>query len=101
MMQLFRRTSIQMFFLFLIIGLVGCGNMNATISSNIPQLNEQPSIIPEILKPRTSPDAVYAEYIKTMSGTPGYEIRATVGEISEVKTSLNGNGYVIEGVFYE
>jgi len=48
---------------------------------------------------RKSPDLVLGETIKTTSGTPGYLIRGSVGEISEVKTT--SSNYRIEGVFYE
>lgn len=48
---------------------------------------------------RKSSDLVLGETIKTLNGTPGYLIKGSLGEISEVKTT--SSNYKIEGVFYE
>lgn len=50
---------------------------------------------------REEPDFIYGEVVTTSGGTPGYEVKAVFGEVSEKTQSLNGNNWKIEGAFYE
>lgn len=50
---------------------------------------------------REEPDFIYGEVVTTSGGTPGYEVKAVFGEVSEKTESLNGNNWKIEGAFYE
>lgn len=46
-------------------------------------------------------DFISGEVVTTTHGRAGYQVRAVFGEISEETTSKNGNGWTVEGVFYE
>ncbi len=46
-------------------------------------------------------DFVYGEVVTTHGGTPGYVVKAFMGEIPQKSESLNGNQWRIEGVFVE
>lgn len=46
-------------------------------------------------------DFISGEVVTTTHGRAGYKVRAVFGEISEETVSKNGNGWKVEGVFYE
>ncbi|MGZ3772053.1 MAG: hypothetical protein ACXVCP_18435 [Bdellovibrio sp.] len=51
---------------------------------------------------RRDPHFIPAELITTTDGTPGFEVKAVFGEISEKQEStVNNTGWQIEGTFYE
>lgn len=47
---------------------------------------------------RKNPDLTYGEIVTTSTG---YQFSGTFGEISEKTESITGNGWQVEGVFYE
>jgi hypothetical protein len=80
---------------FTLFALTACGGVDSSISS----LTEGSIIDLPNIRLRADPDFIPGEIVTTSSGTPGYQVKAVFGEISEKQTT--SNGWQIEGVFYE
>ncbi|MGZ6426764.1 MAG: hypothetical protein ACXWQ4_15355 [Bdellovibrio sp.] len=81
--------------IFIVLNNLGC-SLEASISDLISKND------PVIDLNRQDPDFIPGEYITTSEGTPGFEVKAVFGEISEKQeTTLDGTGWQIEGTFYE
>lgn len=84
----------SLIYVLFVLGLSAC-SLDATIfNKDLLSVDVKP-------QERKAPDFIYGEVVTTYGGKPGYEVKAVFGEISEETKSLNGNGWQLEGVFYE
>lgn len=89
------RNVLKFYFILGSVILSAC-SFNVSISSIT-----SPDDFQNIQKERLEPDFISGEAVTTTGGTPGYQVKAVFGEISEKTLSLNGNQWQIEGIFYE
>lgn len=78
---------------FFLLMLSGC-SLDASITNTGSVVGALPSI-----QERKEPDFIPGEIVTTSNGTPGYQVKAVFGEITEKQTTLTG--WKIDGVFYE
>lgn len=76
---------------FMVSTLVAC-----SLEANLQSLAEKSEILENLN--RKEPDLIYGEVVTT---SKGYQMTGVFGELSEKTTSLNGNNWQFEGVFYE
>ncbi|WP_415061949.1 hypothetical protein [Bdellovibrio sp.] len=95
-MELLALPLLKLSFLFLTPIFISACSIDAAILG----LGHQSSSDLEVQN-RKEPDFIYGEVVTTHGGRPGYQVKAVFGEISEKTSSLNGNKWQIEGVFYE
>ncbi len=74
--------------------LTGCGGVDSSITALVSPI----TALPPIAQTRVDFDFIPGEIVTTTSGTPGYQIKASIGEISEKQTT--SNLWKVEGVFY-
>lgn len=78
--------------------LTGCGGVDSSITDLVDSsLNLLPTA-----QNRVDPDFIPGEIVTTSNGTPGYQVKAVFGEVSEKQTTTMGTpGWQVDGVFYE
>jgi hypothetical protein len=69
----------------------GCGQVDSAIVGRLKPIVESFN--------RIDPDFIPGEIVITTQGTPGHEVKAVIGEVTEKVTT--SNGHVIEAVFYQ
>ena len=69
----------------------GCGAVDSSITGRLKPIVESFN--------RVDPDFIPGEIVVTTQGTPGFEVKAVIGEMTEKVTT--SNGHVIEAVFYQ
>lgn len=78
----------------LIIFNLGC-SLDASITDIVSNEN------PVIDLNRKDPDFIPGEVVTTSEGTPGFQVRAVLGEIGEKQEATTLGGWQVEGTFYE
>lgn len=70
-----------------------------SLEAGITSLGSELGGSPALPQERKEPDFIAGEVVTTTEGTPGYQVKAVFGEVTERQTT--STGWRIDGVFYE